>query len=227
MNSRFATTCAVIRMLAVAAAARAETIVFWRHNPITPQAIASDPALAGMQSWSLMTTIDTGRWASVGLRAMLPQSLHFYNVPTSLGGGHFHPTAPAIALYPPLAYDTYVSAPRNQTGFNAPALLGPFPENDPPMSFGGPSDPAPGRFSVAWGDPVGQSHPLGTFELARWTFHSDALPSIHPASFVALVIPDRMLLVPTTVPEPTALGMLIVAMSSLEPCCRMRRAKRR
>ena len=204
----------VLTFVAAAQTARAELVAFWRHNPITAQAIAADPQLAGMQSWSLMTTIDTGRWASVGLRASLPQGLHFYNVPTSLGGGHFHPTAPAIALHPALEYDTYVSAPRNQTGSNAPALLGPFPENEPPMSFGGPSDPVPGRFSVAWGDPIGQSHPLGTFELARWTLPSDALPTIHPASVIWYVIPDRMVLVPTTLPEPGTTSAIAIAVAS-------------
>ena len=204
----------VLTFPAVAQMARAELTAVWRHNPITPQAIASDPALAGMQSWSLMAGDTTGRWASVGLRGSLPQGLHFYNVPTSLGGGLFHPTAPAIALHPALAYDTYVSAPLNQTGSSAPALLGPFPENDPPMSFGGPSDAAPGRFSVAWGDPSGRQHPPETFEFARWTFPLGALPTIHPASVVWYSLPDRMVLVPTTLPEPATTHAVMIVVAS-------------
>jgi hypothetical protein len=214
----------VLTLLLAAPGARAELTAFWRNNAITAPAIAADPQLAGMQSWSLMAGDTTGRWASVGLRASLPQGMHFYNVPTSLGGSHFHATASAIALHPALAYDTYVSAPLNQSGSNAPAVLGPFPENDPPMSFGGPSDPAPGRFSVAWGDPIGRQHPPGTFEFARLTFPLDAVPTIHPASVVWYALPDRMVLVPTTLPEPTATSTVVTAAASA--ACRHRRQRR-
>ena len=76
-------------LTAFGAPARADLTACWRHNPITPEAIADVPALAGMQSWSAMVTNTDGLWASAGLRAVLPGALTFYRHPV---GGLFRPT---------------------------------------------------------------------------------------------------------------------------------------
>jgi hypothetical protein len=209
MSNRFATICAV-GTLAVAAASRAETVALWRHNPITPQAIASDPALAGMQSWSLIGTHATGFWASAGLRAALAPGLTFYNTSPSRGGSETRPRPASVTMFPDLEFDTYVSAPFNQLGSNPPAILGPFPENQYPVSFGGPTDPLPGMFSASWGDPFGIQHSPGTYEYVRLTFPVSVLPEVLPQSVVWFVAPDQMALIPTTIPEPAAVAFALL-----------------
>jgi hypothetical protein len=110
-------------------------------------------------------------------------------------------------------FDTYVSGPRNQSGAEDPAEFGPFPENQPPLSLGGPSDPLPGTFSVAWGDRTGRQHAPSTYEFARLTLPRNALPEVHSQSFVAFVAPDRTIPIPRTIPEPGA-----AALALLVPC---------
>ena len=229
MIIRPASISIVLGLMSLCAAARAGNIVFWRHNPITPQAIASDPALAGMQSWSLVTTYTEGDFAAAGLRATLPSGSVFYRHPQ---GGYSRPSLVQQSAIPALEFHTYVTQPRQSinTGQSPPTILGGFPETDPPSpaSLGGTLDTLPGTFSVIWGNPQpSQGPPPGTYELARLTFPPGVLPAVHPESLVALILPDRILPIPATVPEPTALGMLIVAMSSLVPCCRTRRPNRR
>jgi hypothetical protein len=205
----------VVTFIAVAPTARAELVAFWRHNPITPQAIAADPQLAGMQSWSLLVTNTDGPWDWAGMRATLPTGLPFYNTPPDRRGGWTHPNPGDITMYPDVEFDTYVSGPRNQSGAEDPAVFGPFPENQPPLSFGGPSDPLPGTFSVTWGDPTGQPHAPGTYEFARLTFPRNAVPEIHVQSFVAFVVPDRTILIPRTIPEPTAAAVVLLLLCML------------
>jgi len=196
---------------AIAGSARGELTAFWRNNPITPEAIADDPVLAGMQSWSLMASNTDGWWASSGLRAVLPSGYTFYR---NSQGGSFHPTAPQVSAHPAVEFHTYVTSPHNQGGANAPVLLGPFPQNMPPQSFGGSSDALPGTFSVAWADPVGHKHVPGTFEIVRLTYPATLSPTVHPTSSVDYVNPEQTVLVPTTIPEchclAAALGVLLI-----------------
>jgi hypothetical protein len=208
-----------LALLLSAAPARAELTAFWRHNPITTAAIAADPQLAAMQSWSLMVTNTNGHWESAGLRATLPSGLHFYNTPPARRGGWTHPSPNDIAMFPDVEFDTYVSGPRNQSGAEAPAVFGPHPKNEPPFSFGGPTDPAPGTFSVAWGDPTGRQHPPGAYEFSRLTFPASVLPDVHAQSVVQFVVPDQMVLVPTTIPEPAAVAcaVLLIVTPRLRP----------
>ncbi len=204
-------TCFVVVCCALAAAAArpaaAQLSIHFRANPLTPQAIAADPALAGMQSWSLMMTNTAGFWSSTGVRMTLPVGHAFYHHPIGL---NTRPSAAAVSANPAVAFDTYVSSPADSGGgANAPSVLGPYPENQPPFSFGGASDPAPGLFSVSWGDPQGRLRPPGTYELARFTWPSGMSPSIDPRSLVHLVNPS----VTAVFPEPAA-GLAVLALAA-------------
>jgi hypothetical protein len=205
----------MLTLLLAAPGVRAELTAFWRNNVITAPAIAADPQLAAMQSWSLLVTHTSGYWASAGLRATLPTGQTFYNTSASRGGSETHPRPASISVFPDLEFDTYVSAPFNQLGSNPPAILGPFPESQPPVSFGGPSDPVPGTISANWGDPFGQLHTPGTYEYVRLTFPASVLPEIQPQSIVWYVAPDQMISIPTTIPEPAAVGPALLAVSLL------------
>ena len=217
-----AASCALAGAALVATDASAALTAQWVRNTITPGAIAADGQLANMQSWSLQVTNTDGHWASAGLRAQLPAGNAFYNTPPARGGGDTHPNPAFFPVFPELEFDTYVSSARNQLGANAPAILGAFPENDPPQSFGGPTDAIPGRFSVAWGDPQATSGPgPGTYEVVRLTFPS----SVNPGDIVvninnvgqggnwsrtSQVTPDATIEIPD-IPEPASLGLVAAA----------------
>ena len=176
---------------------------------ISQAAINADPTLANMQSWSLMATNTDGHWASAGLRLTLPPGNVFYQTPAARGGGDTHPNPAFFSLFPELEFDTYISSARNQAGQNPPAILGSYPENDPPLSFGGATDPVPGRFSVSWGDPQATSGPgPGTYEILRITFPLGAYPSIAPAGQTSQVAPDQTIIIDD--PEPHAMGLFFL-----------------
>jgi hypothetical protein len=179
------------------------------RNTISPAAIAADPLLANMQSWSLVATTD-GNWASAGMEAILPAGNTFYNPAL---GGNFRPNPAIVAAFPNIEFDTYVSAPADTGTGGAPAVLGFFPEAPGTGDFGGTS----GRFSVSWGDLVEDAP--GTYQIARLTFPIGVIPNVrnldpdpnqvnpsrtsqvNPASDV--VIPD--------IPEPASLGLVAAA----------------
>jgi hypothetical protein len=199
----------------MASSASAALTAQWVQNTITPAAITADPQLANMQSWSLRVTNTDGHWASAGLRATLPAGGVFYQTPATRGGGDTHPNPAFFPVFPEVEFDTYVSSARNQAGSNAPAILGAYPENDPPQSFGGATDAIPGRFSVSWGDPQATSGPgPGTYEIARLTFPTGMIPTINPAgqpaSQTSQVAPDQTIEIPP-IPEPGSLGLLAAA----------------
>jgi hypothetical protein len=210
-----AASCALAGAALVATDASAALTATWVRNTITAAAVTAEPTLANMQSWSLRVTNTDGHWASAGLRAQLPAGNVFYNTVPGRGGGDTHPNPAFFPVFPDLEFDTYVSSARNQLGANAPAILGSFPENDPPQSFGGATDPVPGRFSVAWGDPQATSGPgPGTYEIARLTFPVGMIPTINPAgqpaSQTSQVSPDSTINIPP-IPEPASLGLLAAA----------------
>jgi hypothetical protein len=187
--------------LAACSSARAELTAFWRHNPITPEAIADDLALAGMQSWSAMITHDNGYWVSAGARLTLPGGSVFYR--NALGSG-VRPRAADIAAHPALAFHTYVTSPHHTlSGLRSPSILGPFPENEPPESLGGAGDPVPGRFSVSWGHPeaVVYPTPVGTYEIFRVTFPLGTFPIVRSESTTSTTNPDQAASIPA-IPEP-------------------------
>ncbi len=199
----------------IASAAQAAITATWVQNTITPAAIANDPQLGAMQSWSLMATNTDGQWASAGLRVSLPAGNTFYH--QTPFGGNTKPSPAIVAAFPAVAYDTYVSSSRDAGGgTNAPAILGPFPENQPPQSFGGASDAIPGTISVSWGDPQATSGPgAGTWEIARITFPL-AVPAItvnvDDRSQTSQINPDGTTLIPDLIiPEPGSLGLLAAA----------------
>ena len=96
--------------LVVCSTARADLTAFWRNNPITPQAIADDPALAGMQSWSVMVANTEGSFRLAGLRAVLPEGHNFYRNPL---GENTRPSSLLIGLHPALEFDTYITSPHD------------------------------------------------------------------------------------------------------------------
>jgi hypothetical protein len=222
MRRYLGASCALACAALPASNASAAMTAQWVRNTITPAAIGADAQLANMQSWSLRVTNTDGHWASAGLRAQLPAGNVFYSTPATRGGADTHPNPTFFAIFPDLEFDTYVSSPRNQFGANPPAILGSFPENQPPQSFGGPTDPAPGLFSVAWGDPQATQGPgPGTYEIVRLTFPA----SVNPADIVSninnvgqggnwsrtsQVTPDQTIEIPD-IPEPASLGLVAAA----------------
>jgi hypothetical protein len=212
MLGRLATFTVLLSTLLTCTSARAALSVFWHNNSITPQAIANDPALSDMQSWSLMVNNDEGSFSTAGLRATLPSGNRFYR---NALGGFSRPAAPEIASNPALEFHTYVTSPHDGGGgSNAPSVFGPFPVNQPPQSFGGPNDPLPGVFSTSWGHPTQPViQPPGTFEIVRLTFPKFGEPLIDPESYAAYIAPNQTILLPARIPEPGA--MVVVAILPL------------
>lgn len=211
--------CTVMASLFLAAPAHAGPMLhaFWERNVITPQAVAADStgALSNSQSWSLMVTHTTGDWASAGLRVVLPAGATFYNTAADRGGGDTTPTPQAVFMFPDVEFDTYVAG--TMEGAQATIVDG-FPLGSP-VSFGGPADPLPGTFSVAWGDLV--QAPPSTFEIARLTFPATlSLADVYVQndlpggsgdpdnSHTAIVGPDVFVLIPN-IPEPGTLTPLV------------------
>ena len=195
---------------AIASSARAELTAFWRNNPITPEAIGDDPALGGMQSWSVMVTNTNGLFASAGLRATLPPENRFYR---NQHGGAFRPTPPQVTEHPALTFHTYVTAPRQTGGLLA--VFGGFPDVASQASFGGPLDLVPGTFAVSWGDADPNSWPPGTYEIARLTFPVGVHPLVHPQSVTYYIAPDQNTLLPTVIPEPSAVVFNVMGLALL------------
>jgi hypothetical protein len=181
--------------------------------PITPQAIADDPALGTMQCWDLMAST-TGDWSSAGLRATLPSG-SFYNHPF---GTNVQPSTTLSELIPALRFDTYVTAP-TFTGPPAPApsILGGFPMGQP-LSMSGQ------LISISWED--SPANPGGVYPIARLTFPLGVIPDVLTAdqnaefSYTAQRMPNATTPVPE-IPEPGALG---VAMLTALACVRSRGA---
>jgi hypothetical protein len=192
--------------LAVCSIARADLTAFWRNNPITPQAIANDPTLAGMQSWSVMVTHTDSYWHFAGARLTLPAGSTFYRRPF---GGNFLPSASAIAADPALAFHTYLTTPHHIVGNHTPAILTGLPLKEP-VSLGGPSDPLPGVVSAIWGHPEAVNHPtpVGTYEVLRATFPNGVLPDVHPGSFIMTRNPDQTVR-RASIPEPSAAAVML------------------
>jgi hypothetical protein len=159
---------------------------FWQPNVITQNAISADPALGGMQSWSLMAKMD-GNWASAAMEAILPTGNVFYN-PTL--GGNTRPNPELVVVHPNLAFDTYVTCPLDTGTSGAPVILG-FAGAEPgPGDFGGTT----GRFSIAWGNLV--VDPPGTFEIARLTFPLGPYINLNPTNTTSQISPDSTTLIP-------------------------------
>jgi len=225
---RIARFCSVFTVFVCARVGWADLTTTFVQIPISAAAKAADPTgfLNTATCWSLRATNTEGHWVSAGLRMTLPAGSTFYNTSPGRGGGDTRPNAALFPLFPDLEFDTYVSSPRNQVGSNAPAILGPFPENQPPQSFGGASDPIPGTFSVSWGDTDVTTGPgPGTWEIVRFTFPLGVVPTIYPLSETSQVLPDRTVRIGATIPEPGAAGVLIVVAAGLVSRCRWQRTR--
>ncbi len=199
------------RSIAVVAAAAASTLsprlyasigAGWVNVPITSAAIASDPALNNMQTWSLQVSYSGGDWTEAGMRVMLPAGNAFYQ---HQFGGNTKPNPSLVVLFPSLSYDSYVSGPGDQgTGNGAPAIFGGFPTD--PSSFGGWGDAIPGTLGVYWGDTI-ITPPVAKFEAARLTFPSSislASVIVDGSSFVRQVGHTALIPQVGTPPPPPA-----------------------
>lgn len=198
--------------------------------PISPAAVAADPTLAGFRTYDLQATITDGdRFLVAGIILGLSQGT-FY----SPEFGHHVPSPPAaVAAYPFLEFDTYISAPNythNVTVFNIPGRL---------FGTGAAQFPTYGEqqaiINVVWGQPQG-SPGQGTFTFARLTVSADAEgaltgdvrairnpgqsnPINHVLGFTAPL--SRGSFGSMTIPEPTAAAA--VATLAMLGLCRRRR----
>lgn len=207
----------------IAVAAHAQITARWEQVPITPAAVASDPALSGMQTWDLIVTT-TGNWASAGIVAFLPESSAFYN-PSQ--GGWTRPSPATVEAFPHVAFDTYVSSPADTGTAGAPSLLGGMIDAYP-MSLGGSGTAYPRVVNIAWGD-LRLDGP-GTYPIARWTFPLGVFPNVingddtqsGNGSRTSQVSPDSTTEIPD-IPEPAAAFVLPAAMllgrcRRIQPC---------
>jgi hypothetical protein len=190
--------------------APAQISAAWRQNSITPQAIVADPALANMQSWSLMGTM-SGNWADTGLEIILPAGNAFYN-PTN--GGNTRPAGSVVLNHANVEFDTYVTSPLDAGGgIGAPLILGQA-NLSPGQAIFGEFTP---RFTVRWGNLT--PDPPGTFELARLTFPAH-VPIPYPVHAVYSLVqqsqPDASSFIPSVgLPEPSVILLLPAAAAAL------------
>jgi hypothetical protein len=199
--------------------ARAQLTAFWQRAPITPQAVADDPALANMQSWDLKVTCND--WRTAGLRAILPAGLTFYNHPV---GTNERPNPAFTQVFPALAFDTYVGTVLDHPG-PAPFIHGSFPAGHPVTMAGS-------LVSVSWGEEAANAP--GTYQIARLTFPLGIIPNVIniadvgpvPGQFsytdqvdpaVSVELPD--------IPEPSA-AIIVLAGLAMTTCLRRRGAAR-
>src|SRR5688500_19501553 len=91
-------------VLAACAAAPAAITTTFVQIPISPAAIASDPALAGYQSWDVRVNVSgASEWGFSGMTAQRTRGL-FYN--PALGADFPVPTL--WGAFPHVRYDTFV-----------------------------------------------------------------------------------------------------------------------
>lgn len=77
--------------------------------PITPEALADDPMLANAQSVDFVARVTDGSgFRGAGVFTQAPPGGSFYQHPF---GGIQEPAAAAVALFPSLGYDTYLTVP--------------------------------------------------------------------------------------------------------------------
>ena len=151
---------------------------------------------------------------SAGVRLTLPTESFFYRNPL---GADVRPSPTAIAAHPALAFHTSVTSPHHAFVSRSPSILGSFPENDPPTSFGGAFDRVHGTFSVSWGHPEAVTYPtpVGTYEILRMTFPVEVLPVVHSQSQTWTIAPDQMANIPS-IPEPACgAGLVCLAGAAL------------
>jgi hypothetical protein len=207
MNMRCAClgVVAATALCSLTAPAGAVFTAFWQNIPISPAAIAEDPAMATRQCFDLMVTTD-GTWSRAGLRAVLPSG-QFFN---HLIGGNTQPSPALVAAFPSLAFDTYVTAPGAAGGSGAPVIEGGFPEPEP-LSMGG------NLISVRWTDVVPDSP--GTYQIARLTFPLEVIPNViniddvgagGPFSNTSQLNPNVTIEIPN-IPEPTSAALFSLA----------------
>jgi hypothetical protein len=177
-STRLGTCAGLVVAVAAPSTASAVIVANWQPNTISPAAIADNPALASMQSWSLMVTHGDGDWGSAGVELTLPAGNAFFQ---HSFGGNTRPNPALTTVFPSLAYDTYVSSPGDTGSAGAPFILGPFPP------AAGSGQLGPQRLSVIWGDFV--ATPPGTYEILRVTFPNSAFPAGNQLNFTAQTNP--------------------------------------
>lgn len=200
---------AVVALGAISSSAFAALTASWQQVPISANALASDPTLANMQSWSLRINYTDGDWASGGIRATLPAGSFFYR--QSPLGAQTYPGPALIAAFPALEFTSYVRAAADAAG-GGTNVLGSFPEGSPDGPSVGNQTQAPpgtpGNFNASFGDLV--TTPPGNYEIVRLTFPIGVIPPILPLSVTSQVNPSQDLPIPQ-IPEPGTLGLLAAA----------------
>ncbi len=191
--------------LSLCVPAHAVITAFWQRTTITPQAIANDPQLAGMQCWDLVVTT-TGNWLAAGMHADLPQGRTFYKHPL---GGFTEPDPALFVSSPALEFTTYATSPSDNGTNHSTIILGGHPQGSPP-SLGDPSSPIPGRFGLAWGNLL--TDPPGTHQIARLTFPIGVIADViqfgpTEPSATSQSNPDSTTIIPD-IPEPGILVLL-------------------
>jgi hypothetical protein len=163
---------ASVVMLAVAHAAQGAPTTSLVRVPISPAAIAADPALANSQTWDLRVNIDPGRtWSATGFTVRLSGG-SFYNPPLGAQG----PLPQLWDLFPHLRHDTFVThaaRPDEPSTFGLPLIQSGYPY--PPVTPWVFNDT---EMSLIYTWTAAQSSGPGTFTVARLTISNGAYGAI-------------------------------------------------
>ncbi len=162
-------------VLAACAAAPAAITTTFVQIPISPAAIASDPALAGYQSWDVRVNVSgASEWGFSGMTAQLTRGL-FYN--PALGADFPVPTL--WGAFPHVRYDTFVTQaanPNDDSTFIPPQQTSAFP--GPPVEPPRPPVFNDTTVSVNWHVLPSYHITNGVYTIARLTFPHGAVGTI-------------------------------------------------
>jgi hypothetical protein len=184
--------------------------------PISPAAIAADPALANFQTWDLRVVVNPGEplWGFSGMDAILTQGSYYSPV-----GGSTVPQPQLWGVAPNLRFDTFVTQaadPANDASFVAPNITSGFPDPPLPIIFTNT------RISAVWHGAPGPGFGPGVLTVARLTFTHDALGTIVGHSVARATGEKTPFEFTIPIPEP-AVGLL----GALPWMCFARRPGRR
>lgn len=165
---RFSKSIAALVVIGAASAASAAIIPSWRINPISPAAVTANPALAGAVSVSLMVELTDGSLfnvAGLDLDQIFEDASggsyqpNYFN--QAFGSANNKPNPGLVALFPDLAFDSYVATTNDASAAATPGRL----------NGTGAAQVGDGAFNVAWGaTPNTGGSGAGPLEIARITW---------------------------------------------------------
>lgn len=176
--------------------------VYWTSTPISAAAVANDPALANYQVFDLMVQLRGNQFSFGGLRMNLPGG-SVYNHPF---GSNIPPAPAAVAQFPALEFDTFVSVPPPATCLVRDALA----ITGIPIMSGSVID-----VSMFSNNSIPPQPLFGEFLIGRFTVPSNVIPQVNPASFVEVIGPNLRTPIPP-IPEPVSTVMLLCGLISLQ-----------